>query len=219
MSFLRVCLALVISFAGCSDPGGPIELNEAPAPPAAERNVFLFLGDSLTAGYGVAQDEAYPSLLDALWKEKGIPYRARNAGVSGSTSKGVLENLDWNLTPEIHTVFLAIGANDGLRGHDLDITEDNIDAIVSGILDRGAHVVLAGMKIPPNYGPEYTKKFEDLYGRVARRHGLKIMPFLLEGVAARPKLNISDGIHPNAKGHRIMADNVHAFLKKENLLP
>ncbi len=239
MKLPQVLLAMVIPFAGCSDPSAPMEEIKASAPKekieapgaaeggapgpdavgTAERDVFLFLGDSLTAGYGVAQDEAYPSLLDTLWKEKGIRYRVRNAGVSGSTTKGVLENLDWNMTPEIHTVFLAIGANDGMRGHDLTATKKNLDAIVTGIRNRGARVVLAGMKIPPNYGPAYTKKFEKMYGEIARRHKLKLMPFLLEGVAARPALNIGDGIHPNSKGHWILAGNVHAFLKKEKLIP
>ncbi|MEE8424438.1 MAG: arylesterase [Elusimicrobiota bacterium] len=212
-------MSLTLAFFGaCGEPAAPGP-SGAPAKPESKKDVFLFLGDSLTAGYGVARDEAYPSLLAERWKREKISFRVRNAGVSGSTAKGVLENLDWNVTEDVHTVFLAIGANDGLRGHDLDATRATLDEIVLGIRTRGARVVLAGIKIPPNYGPVYTKRFKEMYPEVAKKHNLKLMPFLLDGVAARPAYNIADGMHPNEKGHRIMAENIHAFLSREGIIP
>jgi len=217
LSLTALCLLPALACGNPDSGAPPAEAlkNETPAP---RRDVFLFLGDSLTAGYGVAQDEAYPALLERKWKKNKIPFHVKNAGVSGSTSKGVLENLDWNLTENVHTVFLAVGANDGLRGQDLAKTEENIDGIVKICRSRGIRVVLAGMKIPPNYGAAYAENFSGMFRRVARNNGLKLMPFLLEDVAARPDLNISDGIHPNALGHAKMAENVHRFLSQEGLL-
>ncbi|MBI4249651.1 MAG: arylesterase [Elusimicrobia bacterium] len=176
------------------------------------------MGDSLTAGYGVAREEAWPGLLEADLKTEGISLRVRNAGTSGLTSAGALEALSWQLSGDIRILFLAIGANDGLRGLDLGQSRKNISSIVREAQARGVHVVLAGMKIPPNYGPVYAKNFEAMYVEIAREHRLKLMPFLLEGVAGRPRYNLEDGIHPNAEGHRLIAGNVLAFLKKEKVL-
>jgi acyl-CoA thioesterase-1 len=178
----------------------------------------LFLGDSLTAGYGLSAAEAYPSLLQKRWDKRGLPWKARNAGVSGATTAGTLESLSWSLTPDVKLVFLAVGANDGLRGLPLDRTRQNLAAIIERCRAAGARVALAGMKIPPNYGEEYAAAFEKNYAALAARYKLKLLPFLLQDVAGRRDRNLEDGIHPNSEGHRIIADNVDAFFSKEKLL-
>ena len=189
-----------------------------PAAAPAARDVVLFLGDSLTAGYGVDREEAFPALLGARWSQERLPRRARNAGVSGATSAGVLENLSWSLAPDVAVAVVCVGGNDGLRGADLAAVEKNVDAVVAGAQAAGATVVLAGMRMPPNYGADYAGRFAALYGRVAARRKAAFLPFLLEGVAGKAELNEPDGIHPNAAGHRAVAATVHAFLLKEGLL-
>lgn len=197
---------------GCAGESAP----RADKPPAAEsRPVIVFMGDSLTAGYGVAMEEAYPALIAA----RNPAVEIRNAGVSGQTSAGVLENMAWNLTPEVGFVFLAIGANDGLRGLELTKTRENIEGILAMCRDKNIKAALAGMKLPPNYGPAYTQKFERMFSDAAKEYAVPLMPFLLEGVGGNPAMNLEDGIHPNAEGHRVIADNVESFLKKEGWLP
>ena len=205
---LLVALALLL---GCQAKETPV-----PAAPSTPKTlpVFVFLGDSLTAGYGVAMEEAYPALIAERWKMVEM----RNAGVSGSTSAGILGNIAWNITPDVDFVFLAIGANDGLRGLDLKGTKDNIEKIITYCRERKISVALAGIKIPPNYGAEYTGAFEAMYPTIAKEAGIPLLPFLLDGVAGRPEMNIEDGIHPNADGHKVIAKSVEAFLKKEGLL-
>ncbi len=213
MRFL--CAAAAAALLACSPSTEP----QAPAArPEAERDVILFLGDSLTAGFGVAQEDAFPALLEERWRREGLPARARNAGVSGSTTAGLLENLDWTLADDVRRVFLCVGGNDGLRGLDLRASRRNLSELIRRTKARGIEVILAGMRIPPNYGEAYAGAFAALYPALAAEHKLKFMPFLLEGVAGRPELNLKDGIHPNEAGHRRVAENVHAFLYKEGLL-
>jgi acyl-CoA thioesterase-1 len=212
-SVRKALAAAALIAAGCRPEAAP-PAKQAASAPEPERPVVLFLGDSLTAGYGVAMEEAYPALLQERWPA----YEMRNAGVSGSTSKGVLDNLAWNLTPEVDFVFIAIGANDGLRGLDLEKTEKNIESIVAACLEKKVRVALAGIMIPPNYGEEYAARFEGMYPKIAKRRGLPLLPFLLDGVGGRPEMNIEDGIHPNAAGHRRVAEAVESFLKKEGWL-
>ncbi|MBI3296939.1 MAG: arylesterase [Elusimicrobia bacterium] len=216
MSALRTAaLAALCGAAACGRPEPP---SVAPSPASSTaRDVVLFLGDSLTAGYGVDAEEAYPALLEERWKAAGRAVRARNAGVSGTTTAGVLENLDWSLTPEVAVAIVAIGANDGMRGQDLAAVERNIDAILARVKAAGVRPVLAGMMLPPNYGEEYCRRFAALYPRAARRAGAALIPFVLEGVAGVKEFNQSDGIHPNAAGHRRIADTVAAALEKEGL--
>lgn len=183
------------------------------------KNVVLFLGDSLTAGYNLAAEEAYPALLQATWKRRGGRWEARNAGVSGDTTAGVLRRLSWVLSEDVHTVFLAIGGNDGLRGLKLEHSKKNLESIVDQIHAKGKKVILAGIKIPPNYGPAYTQRFEAMYIEVAKAKGIAFMPFLLEGVAGRRDLNLADGIHPNPQGHQIIAKAVLAFFDSQRLFP
>jgi acyl-CoA thioesterase-1 len=177
----------------------------------AER-VVVALGDSLTAGLGVAPDEAWPALIDARLRREGYPYRVVNAGVSGDTSAGGLRRVDWVLRNRPQVAVVALGANDGLRGLDTDAMERNLLAIVERLRASGARVLVAGMRMPTNYGDTYTQAFRDVFPDVARRTGSALMPFLLDGVAADPHLNLPDGIHPNAAGHRIIAEHVWPHL-------
>lgn len=188
----------------------------APARPAAV-HAALFVGDSLTAGYGVDAEDAWPLLVEAEWEKRGLPWRARNAAVSGSTTAGALEAVRWALTPDVKMVFVCIGGNDGLRGAPLGETRKNLSALLRELKEEGRTVVLAGMRIPPNYGREYAEGFSALFPSLAREHGVLLMPFLLEGVAGVPALNQPDGIHPNEEGHRRVAKAVLAFLDERGL--
>ena len=219
-ALLPALLAGFLSACNKSEPPPALSgVEGAPAPVAPEtRDVVVFLGDSLTAGYGVAQEEAFPALLGERWRAEGRARRSRNAGVSGATSAGVLENLSWSLAPEVAVAVVAVGGNDGLRGLSVAALEKNLDAIVTKAQAAGVTVVVAGMRMPPNYGPEYTTDFAAVYPRVAARRKTAFIPFLLEGVAGKKALNQPDGIHPNAEGHRALADTVQAALSKAGLL-
>src|SRR3990167_1722607 len=173
----------------------------APAPARAAR-VIVALGARLTAGLGGAADEAYPARLQARLGREGFDYRVVNAGVSGDTSAGGLRRLPWVLRAAPEVAIVALGANDGLRGQDPRATRENLERIVARLRRAGARVLLAGMHVPPNYGPEFARAFAAVYPAVARRASVALMPFLLEGVAADPRLNQADGIHPNAAGHQ-----------------
>ena len=175
--------------------------------------LVVFLGDSLTAGHGVAEDQAFPALLGASLAAAGHRVRVLNAGVSGDTTAGGSRRLEWLLSQEPAVVVVGLGANDGLRGLPLEQTEINLRAIVTRALDSGARVLLLGMLVPPNYGPEYAPAFAALFPRIAEDLEVPLVPFLLEGVGGRPDLNQGDGIHPTAEGHRIMARTLHPWLE------
>lgn len=187
--------------------------DSAVATPTAGRPVVVFLGDSLTAGYGLGEAQAFPARLEALLAEQGMPFRAVNAGVSGDTSAGGLARLDWVLSSDPDVVVVELGPNDGLRGLDLSMTEDNLRRIVTRIRAAGARVLLVGMRIPPNYGPDYAGRFADLYPRLAKELDVPLVPFLLAGVGGVPELNQGDGIHPTAEGQRLVAANVEPYLE------
>ncbi len=174
---------------------------------AAERVVFL--GDSLTAGYGLEEAQAYPALIQA----RAPTWTVTNAGVSGDTSAGALRRLPWVLKAKPTIVFIAIGANDGLRGLPTEQLERNLSAIVAQVVAAGAKPILAGMRLPANYGEEYRTRFAAVYPAVATAAKIPVMPFLLEGVAMVPSLNQSDTVHPNAVGQLLVADHVLAFMK------
>lgn len=178
------------------------------AEPAGAQTVVC-LGDSLTEGFGVAPEESYPSLLESRLREAGHEdVRVVNAGTSGSTSASAVSRMRWQLRARPDLVVLALGANDGLRGLDLAATEKNLAQAIALARAEGVTVVLAGMKLPTNYGPEYTARFEGLFPELARRYDVALIPFLLDGVAAQPELNLADGIHPNAAGYRRVVENV-----------
>jgi acyl-CoA thioesterase-1 len=174
---------------------------------------ILFLGDSLTAGLGVEPQEAYPSLIQNMLEEKQMHHiTVTNGSISGSTTAGAVSRLKWFLRAKPDILVLALGANDGLRGLSLDEMEKNLDSTIVLAKENRIRVILAGMEIPPNYGPEYTKAFREVFPSLARRHQIELIPFLLENVAGDPSLNQADGIHPNAQGHRIIAAHVLPFI-------
>ena len=178
--------------------------------PAGDRRSILFVGTSLTAGYGVGADVAYPAVLQQLIDSAGLPYVVVNAGISGETSAGGLRRIDWSLQQPADVLVLELGANDALRGLDPDEMHRNLDAILARARARypGIGIVLVGMMAPPNLGDDYGRRFRDVFTDLARKHDAALVPFLLDGVAAEPSLNIADGIHPNAAGHRILARTV-----------
>ena len=175
--------------------------------------VIVALGDSLTAGLGVAPDEAYPARLEQRLRREGYAYRVINAGVSGDTTAGGLRRIDWVLRSEPDIVIVALGANDGLRGQSPQATRANLEAIVARLQAARARVLLVGMRMPPNYGAEYTTQFEAVFPAVARSTKVALMPFLLDGVAADPRLNQPDGIHPTAGGYQVIADRLWPYLR------
>ena len=182
------------------------------AAPAHAEPVIVALGDSITSGLGVAAAEAFPALLEVRLRRDGYAYRVVNAGVSGDTTAGGLRRVDWVLRARPEIVILALGANDGLRGQPPQTTRANLEAIVARLTAAGARVLLAGMRMPPNYGEAFTRQFEAVFPAVARRANVALLPFLLDGVAADPRLNQADGLHPNAAGHRVIADRLWPHL-------
>ena len=207
---------LLLASPGCDAGGGGAGVSgndpaaAAQGAPASERPVVLFLGDSLSAGYGLAAEEAFPALVQERIDAAGLDYRVVNAGVSGDTSAGGRRRIDWLLRQPIAVLVLELGANDMLRGQDLGALRENLRAIVDKT--RAAHpdvrIVIAGMRAPRNFGRAYVEGFEAIFRELAQETGAELIPFLLEGVAADPDLNQADGIHPTAAGHRIVADTV-----------
>ena len=180
----------------------------------AAEGVVVALGDSLTAGLGVAPDEAYPALLEARLRREGLAYRVVNAGVSGDTSAGGRRRVDWVLRSKPDVAIVALGANDGLRGLSVDDLRQNLEAIVRQLRAAGVRVLLVGMKVPPNYGQEYARAFAAVFPEVARRTGVPLVPFLLDGVAGEARLNQADGIHPTAEGQRVIAGVLWPHLRR-----
>ena len=190
----------------------------SPRPPAARARedapVVLFLGTSLTAGYGLPEDEAFPALIERRIVEAGLNYRAVNAGVSGDTSAGGLRRLDWLLRQPVAVLVLELGANDMLRGQSVDQLKANLESILDETAKRhpGVRFVIAGMRAAPNLGREYADAFDAVYPEIAERYEAALVPFLLQDVAAKRNLNQADGIHPTAEGHRLIAERVWPIL-------
>lgn len=181
---------------------------------SSDPKVILFFGDSLTAGYGLTPEEAFPALIEKKCIENGTPCKAINAGLSGETSAGGLSRIDWILRQPVDVFVLELGANDGLRGLPLEQTKKNLQAIIDKVKAKypGVKVVIAGMMVPPNMGPDYTASFRKIFPELAKKNNATLIPFLLEDVAGLEKLNLEDGIHPNREGHRIVANNVYRVL-------
>ncbi len=190
----------------------------APAPVTTPKGpdapIVLFLGDSLTAGLGLEESQSYPALIQRRIDAAGLPHRVVNAGVSGDTSRGGLARMDWLLKQHPEVIFVALGANDGLRGQNPEETRANLAAIIEKARATEATVVLAGMQLPTNLGPDYTARFAAIFPELARTYDLPLLPFLLEGVAMQRSLNQPDAIHPNVEGAKIVADNVWGVLEK-----
>ena len=223
------CFVLLICLVGCEgqepslstenlqnpsavQSSGPAGSTKTNSPSQGLPRIVAF-GNSLTAGLGVSPDQSYPSLLQERLDKAGYHYQVINAGVSGDTTAGGLRRIDWVLKSHPAIVIVELGANDALRGQPLAAMYSNLDMIISRLQDAETAVVLAGMKIPPNYGQEYTAGFSSMFEQLAREHGITLIPFLLEGVAAQPELNQADGIHPTAAGYQIVADTVMKALE------
>lgn len=173
-----------------------------------DRPRIVAFGDSLTAGLGVAAEDAYPSQLQRRLDRDGFRYRVINAGVSGDTTAGGVRRMAWVLKSRPQLIILELGGNDGLRGLSLRETKANLERIIQQCRSASVPVVLAGMKLPPNYGAEYTNGFESMYPALAKKYHLVLIPFFLDGVAGSTSLNQADGIHPTAEGYRIIVDKV-----------
>ena len=185
------------------------------ASPAADRPVVLCVGTSLTAGYGLDPDDAWPAILQQKVDAAGLPHRVVNAGVSGETSAGARRRMDWLLRQPVAVLIVETGANDMLRGQDEGATRANLDAILARARKQSPppRLVVLGMRATPNLGGEYVRRFETIYPAVARAHGAILVPFLLEGVAGIPRLNQADGVHPTAEGQRVVAETVWKTLE------
>lgn len=203
----RIVLAGLLSAAPGAGMAGAAE-----PPPRAS---VIFFGDSLTAGYGLDPAEAYPALVQQKIDAAGLPFDVINAGLSGETAAAGARRVAWVLRRPAAVFVLALGGNDGLRGVPTSETERSLQAIIDTVrrLQPRAKIVLAGMFAPPNMGPEFTASFGAIFPRLARANDLPLIPFLLEGVATVDELNLPDGIHPNARGQRIVAENVWIVLE------
>ena len=220
ITFRVLLCASVLTAISCAQPD--VASDRAPAAdaqravqtakPASVPRV-VFLGDSLTAGYGLAREQSVPSLIQAHLNAAGYRYEAVNSGVSGDTSAGGLSRLDWSLDGDVDVLVIELGANDGLRG--LPVTEltRNLTEIITRAKRRGITVILTGMEAPPNYGAAYTSEFRKVFRDLAREQQVAFVPFYLEGVAGNPGLNISDGIHPNPAGARIVEQTIWRALE------
>lgn len=174
---------------------------------------FVIIGDSLTEGYGVSKEQAFPALLEKQIKKEGKNWIVINSGISGSTTASAESRFRWVLRSKPDMVMIALGANDGLRGVKVEESEKNLEKVILMAREAKVRVVLAGLYIPPNYGKEYGIKFRALYERLAQKYELPFISFLLEGVGGVPELNLADGIHPNEKGHQKIAENAYTVLK------
>ena len=184
----------------------------APEVPA-HAPLVVFLGDSIAAGLHLAAGEAFPAVLQRELAADGLPFRLVNAGVSGDTSAGGLRRVEWLLDQDPDVLVVELGGNDGLRGQPTEAVEANLRAIAATARERGARVLLLGVRLPPNLGKEYVEAFEAVYPRLAEELDLAFVPFFMEGVAGEPELNLSDGLHPSAAGHRLLAEHVEPALR------
>jgi len=181
--------------------------------PANDPFTIVFLGDSLTEGYGLEEAESFPSLVGEKLKADNLDnVSIINAGISGSTSASGLGRLQWYIRSQPDLMILALGANDGLRGLSVEEMKSNLSKTIDYAIANDVEVILTGMQIPPNYGPEYTEAFANVFPELAKQYDIPLLPFLLQDVAAIPELNQADGIHPNAEGTRIVAETVYQFL-------
>ena len=209
--FLRAVLVVALSIAATATVATGADAPAQAATRALPRIVFL--GDSLTAGYGIEKNQAVPALIQTRLNAEGYHYDVVNAGVSGDTSEGGVTRLNWSLQGDVAVLVIELGGNDGLRGLPPSRTRRNLEKIIQTAKARHITVLLTGMEAPPNYGDAYTSEFRQVFRDVAREQKVAFMTFYLEGIAGNRRLNISDGIHPNPQGARIVADNVWRYLE------
>ncbi|MCH4823850.1 arylesterase [Gramella lutea] len=217
---LFLTLFMMILISGCGDnkkkeASESEESVQQESAQAQEDKVILMFGDSLTAGYGLEEQEAFPAILQRKIDSLGLAYKVVNAGLSGETTSGGRNRIDWVLKQNVDVFVLELGANDGLRGIPLSETRKNLQEIIDFVRAENpdVEIVLAGMQIPPNMGQNYTSEFKNIFPELAEKNKVHLIPFLLEDVAGNPDLNQQDGIHPTAEGHRILAENVWEVLK------
>lgn len=220
--FSFFCLLIAILVTSCNNNREKIN-NDKPDVPKdtvvnalPTKKTIVFFGNSLTAGFGLEPSQAFPALVQDIIDSLKLNYKVINAGVSGETSSGGLGRIDWILRQPLDVFVLELGGNDGLRGIPLSVTRKNLQAIIDNVKAKypGAKIVLAGMQIPPNMGQDYTQIFKGIYPELAAKNNIALIPFLLEGVGGNPDLNQQDGIHPNAEGAKIVAQNVWKILKE-----
>ena len=223
-TWLSLISLLVLSiFSGCpSNPENPTETQVYRKNSTENSFRILILGDSLTEGYGVSAQQAFPSLLekklnDEFSSDKNSSYKIINAGISGSTSSGGVSRIEWLLKSKPDFLILALGGNDGLRGVPVEETKNNLKKIILAAKSKDIPTLLAGMKMPPNYGIGYTREFSKLFEDLANQENVPLIPFLLEGVGGNPAMNLPDRIHPNPAGHQKIAETV--FQNLINHLP
>jgi len=205
---LFIILFLVLFVVGCGD-----ESTSQSVPNATDyEGIIVAVGNSLTEGLGVAEDFAYPAMLEKKLRASGYRYRVINAGVSGETSSGTLARIKWVLTLKPDIVILVIGANDGFRGIDPELIKTNILTIIRALKEKKVTVVLGGMQMGQNLGKDYITAFEEIYPQVARQENVGFVPFFLTGVAANPSLNQADGIHPAAEGYQVVVDHIFPYV-------
>lgn len=220
-----ILLASFFMLTGCGSEATKEETKESPDTTTMvneentskkEEKVILFFGNSLTAGLGLEEEQTFTYIIDQRLDSLGVPYTVVNAGLSGETSAGGLGRIDWVLQQRIDIFVLELGANDALRGIDLKSTKANLRGILSKVNKKypEADLIVAGMLAPPNMGPEYTEEFKAIYPALAKEYNAGLIPFLLEGVAGNPDMNQDDGIHPNAKGEKILVKNIWPVLEE-----
>ncbi|WP_083750092.1 arylesterase [Rhodohalobacter halophilus] len=180
----------------------------------AQKKQILIFGDSITAGYGLEQEQAFPAFIQNKVDSLELQYNVVNAGLSGETSAGGLRRIDWVLQQPVDIFVLELGGNDGLRGIDPENTKQNLQGIIDKVSEKypSATIILTGMEAPPNMGEQYTSQFRSIFNELAESNDVVFMPFILEGVAGDPELNQGDGIHPTEEGHRIIAENLWEYL-------
>jgi acyl-CoA thioesterase-1 len=218
-------LAIALAGAGCQKSdrssvqnGEAAENKAAPAPAVSPSETedlpaIVAFGDSLTAGYGLSEEQSYTTLLQRKLDEKNYRYRVVNAGVSGDTSAGGARRIDWALEGNVKFLILELGGNDALRGQPVTIMKKNLAQIIERAQSRDVTVILAGMEAPPNLGEDYTRAYRQVFRDLAKQYKLAFIPFVLEGVGGRAEFNQPDGIHPNAEGEKIMTENVWRVLE------
>lgn len=210
LRFLVITIMFAVLLVSCQKEKEPAAVNTTEKP--ASRGTIVAVGDSLTAGYGVPETDAYPARLERRLNEVGYKWRVVNAGISGETSTGALARIDWILKLQPDIVILETGANDGMRGQNPELTRKNIDRIVSALQAKNVVVVLAGMQMLTNMGSPYRDKFVAVYPRVAKERKLILVPFFLDKVAGEENLNLSDGIHPNPQGYAIVTETLFPYV-------
>jgi acyl-CoA thioesterase I len=209
LAFFFIGLILI----GCSSPGSADS-------PQHTRNggqgkAIVFFGDSLTAGFGLEPQQAFPALIQEKIKQRGWNFHVVNAGLSGETTAGGVRRIEWILQRPIDVFVLELGANDGLHGQPVEQAKDNLQTIIDRVRDKypSARIVLAGMQLPANLGRAYVSQFRNIFPELAEKNRIPLIPFLLEGVGGVPSLNLPDGIHPAPAGHKIVAENVWKILE------